>query len=194
MEVSNATGQGFRLSFTLEPENFFKRAPLRGFLVPSQIRLGKRTRLEMLLKSSAGEWTILLAVFLNVEFHGKDWFVDSHIAPQGWGEDLSSYLRWILSSKLGQLPPDEASLINAALSRRLAQERELRGISKKRLAALAKIDRTTVAFIEDPEKNPTIQNLLRYTLALGIDLGELLSECRPAKRPSRETAPRKTAK
>jgi len=39
------------------------------------------------------------------------------------------------------------------------------------------MDRTTVAFIEDPEKNPTIYNLLRYSLALGIDLGKTLSAC-----------------
>jgi len=74
------------------------------------------------------------------------------------------------------LPQDKVSLINANLSRRLAQERESRGISKKKLAVIAGMDRTTVAFIEDPEKNPTICNLLRYALALEIDLGAFLSE------------------
>lgn len=71
---------------------------------------------------------------------------------------------------------DRASLINALLSKRLAQERTRRGISKKRLAALAGIDRSTVAFIEDPAENPTIYNLLRYSLALDIDLGSIISE------------------
>ncbi|WP_009959075.1 helix-turn-helix domain-containing protein [Verrucomicrobium spinosum] len=75
------------------------------------------------------------------------------------------------------MPPDIASQINAELSRRLAQERVARGISKKKLAGLAGMDRTTVSFIEDPEKNPTIYNLIRYALALEIDLGVLLSEC-----------------
>ncbi len=72
---------------------------------------------------------------------------------------------------------DAAAKINAILSKRLAQEREHRGISKKSLAALADIDRSTVKFIEDEEENPTILNLIRYGLALKLDVGKLLSDC-----------------
>lgn len=72
---------------------------------------------------------------------------------------------------------DAANDINAELSKRLAQERESRGVSKKALAGLADIDRSTVKFIEDPEENPTILNLIRYGLALKLDVGKLLSEC-----------------
>lgn len=72
---------------------------------------------------------------------------------------------------------DAAAKINALLSKRLAQEREYRGISKKSLAALADIDRSTVKFIEDEEENPTILNLIRYGLALKLDVGKLLSDC-----------------
>ena len=72
---------------------------------------------------------------------------------------------------------DAAAKINALLSKRLAQEREHRGISKKSLAALADIDRSTVKFIEDEEENPTILNLIRYGLALKLDVGKLLSDC-----------------
>lgn len=72
---------------------------------------------------------------------------------------------------------DAANDINAKLSKRLAQERESRGISKKALAGLADIDRSTVKFIEEPEDNPTILNLIRYGLALKLDVGKLLSEC-----------------
>jgi len=71
---------------------------------------------------------------------------------------------------------DAANLINAELSRRLAQAREARGISKKSLAGLADIDRATVKFIEDEEENPTILNLIRYGLALKLDVGKILSE------------------
>lgn len=80
---------------------------------------------------------------------------------------------------------DRASHINALLSKRLAQERVERGISKKKLATLAGMDRSTVAFIEDPEENPTIYNLLRYCLALKIDLGSLLSEIQAAELPQK---------
>lgn len=71
---------------------------------------------------------------------------------------------------------DAANDINAELSNRLAQERESRGLSKKGLAKLADIDRSTVKFIEDPEENPTILNLIRYALAMKLDVGKLLSE------------------
>lgn len=72
---------------------------------------------------------------------------------------------------------DAAAKINALLSKRLSQERQNRGISKKALAGLADIDRSTVKFIEDEEENPTILNLIRYGLALKLDVGKLLSDC-----------------
>jgi len=72
---------------------------------------------------------------------------------------------------------DTANAINAELSKRLAQEREHRGISKKALAGVADIDRSTVKFIEDEEENPTILNLIRYGLALELDVGKILSDC-----------------
>lgn len=75
------------------------------------------------------------------------------------------------------LSEDAASHIVAALSKRLAQERENRGVSKKRLAAAAGFNRSTVRFIEDPDDNPTIYNLVRYALALEVDVGKILSEC-----------------
>jgi transcriptional regulator with XRE-family HTH domain len=81
------------------------------------------------------------------------------------------------------LSSDPASKINAELSKRLAQERIARGLSKKKFAVVSGMNRSTIAFIEDPEKNPTIYNLLRYALALEIDLGELVSECQHALRP-----------
>ncbi|MBB5030520.1 helix-turn-helix domain-containing protein [Prosthecobacter vanneervenii] len=91
---------------------------------------------------------------------------------------------------------DAANLINAELSKRLAQEREARGISKKSLAGLADIDRATVKFIEDEEQNPTILNLIRYGLALKLDVGKILSESlQPhlaAKEPVKKAGGKKT--
>ena len=66
---------------------------------------------------------------------------------------------------------DAANVINAELSKGLVQEREQRGVSKKALAAMADIDRSTVKLIEDEEENPTILNLIRYGLALKLDVG-----------------------
>lgn len=71
---------------------------------------------------------------------------------------------------------DAANTINAQLSKRLAQERTKRGVSKRALAEMADMDRSTVRFIEDPEENPTILNLIRYAMALKLDVGQLLSE------------------
>lgn len=86
---------------------------------------------------------------------------------------------------------DAANAINAELSKRLAQERELRGVSKKALAGMADIDRSTVKFIEDEEENPTILNLIRYGLALKLDVGKVLSECLAAHLDKAKSKPKK---
>ncbi|QIF02844.1 helix-turn-helix transcriptional regulator [Roseimicrobium sp. ORNL1] len=75
------------------------------------------------------------------------------------------------------MPEDPASQIVSELSKRLAQEREAAGISKKALASAAGFDRATARYIENPEDNPTLLNLVRYGLALKLDVGQLLSEC-----------------
>lgn len=72
---------------------------------------------------------------------------------------------------------DAASQIVSELSKRLAQEREAASVSKKSLANTAGFDRSTARYIENPENNPTLLNLIRYALAPRLDVGELLSEC-----------------
>jgi transcriptional regulator with XRE-family HTH domain len=72
---------------------------------------------------------------------------------------------------------DAASKIVSELSKRLAQEREAAGVSKKSLASTAGFDRSTARYIENPEDNPTLLNLIRYGLALNLDVGQILSEC-----------------
>lgn len=75
------------------------------------------------------------------------------------------------------MPDDTASQIVSDLSKRLAQEREAAGVSKKALAAMAGFDRSTARYIENPDENPTLLNLIRYGLAMKLDVGKLLSEC-----------------
>ena len=50
-------------------------------------------------------------------------------------------------------------------------------MSKKELARLAGVDRSTIRYVEDPDGNPTILTLIRVSLSLGIDLGGLISQC-----------------
>lgn len=110
--------------------------------------------------------------------HGlKDEGWEQRLHCVGWGEDLSSSSVEVLSIMVEVVSDDLAQKINAQLSKLLAESRERRGLSKKTLAALADIDRSTVKFIEAPDENPTILNLIRYGLALKLDVGQVLSEC-----------------
>jgi DNA-binding XRE family transcriptional regulator len=89
---------------------------------------------------------------------------------------------------------DAARDINAELSNRLAEERENRGVSKRTLADDADIDRATVKFIEKPEENPTVLNVIRYALALKLDVGKILSECLQPYLAQETTKPKPKAK
>ena len=93
------------------------------------------------------------------------------------GGDLSSCTVPKLSIIVVVVSDDAASLIVSELSKRLAQEREAAGVSKKALAESAGFDRSTARYIENPEENPTLLNLIRYGLALNLDVGLILSEC-----------------
>lgn len=68
--------------------------------------------------------------------------------------------------------------IKAELSRLLAAAREEKGISKRKLSEKSGLTRFTIGFIENPEKNPTINSLLSYALALDVDLGKLISKAK----------------
>ncbi len=93
------------------------------------------------------------------------------------GGDLSSSAVPKLSIMVEGVSDDAASQIVSELSKRLAQEREAAGVSKKSLASTAGFDRSTARYIENPEDNPTLLNLIRYGLALNLDVGQILSEC-----------------
>lgn len=93
----------------------------------------------------------------------------------GWGFILIHTFDFVNHGQ--NVPDDTASQIVSDLSKRLAQEREAAGVSKKALATMAGFDRATARYIEDPDENPTLLNLIRYGLAMKLDVGKLLSEC-----------------
>jgi transcriptional regulator with XRE-family HTH domain len=77
----------------------------------------------------------------------------------------------------------------AELARLLRRERTRRGLSLNLLAAQAGLSRQTVSFIEQEERTPTVDTLLRLTSVLGIKLELLLARARRAagrkSRPAR---------
>ncbi len=69
---------------------------------------------------------------------------------------------------------EQVDEINRRLSELLSRAREEKGVSKRTLAKESGLNRATILFIEMPEQNPTIKTLLRYSLALGVDLGAMI--------------------
>ena len=57
---------------------------------------------------------------------------------------------------------------------RLREFRASKGISQEKLAELSGLHRTYVSSVERFERNITVDNMERLSLALGVDLRELL--------------------
>ena len=55
-----------------------------------------------------------------------------------------------------------------------------RGLSLNALSARAGLSRQTVAFIEQEERNPTLETLLRMTAVLEVKLEDLIKNARVA--------------
>ena len=68
--------------------------------------------------------------------------------------------------------------ICSAVAKRLKEERVRQGLSLNLLAARAGLSRQTVTFIEQEERKPTLDTLLRLTGALGVSLETWLAEAR----------------
>ena|ERR1035437_5366775 len=62
------------------------------------------------------------------------------------------------------------------LGARIRFLRKQRGLSQEDLAGLAGMDRTYMGGIERGERNPSLKNLLRIALALGVTLPTLFSD------------------
>lgn len=68
--------------------------------------------------------------------------------------------------------------ICSEVARLLKEEREGKGISLNALAEKAGLSRQTISFIEQEERNPTLETLLRLTKALGVDLEKIIARAR----------------
>lgn len=83
---------------------------------------------------------------------------------------------------LGYLPnvSDEKShqAICSQIARLLREERQRQSISLKTLAERAGLSRQMVSYVEQEERNPTLDTLLRISTALGVKLEELIEQAR----------------
>ena len=64
------------------------------------------------------------------------------------------------------------------IARLLKEERERQKLSLNSVSAQAGLNRQTVSFIEQEERTPTIDTLLRLTEVLGIPLEDLIRKAR----------------
>jgi XRE family transcriptional regulator, regulator of sulfur utilization len=60
------------------------------------------------------------------------------------------------------------------LGEKIRSERTRKGISQEQLGELAKVHRTYVGMIERGEKNITLQNLVKFAKALGLQVRDLI--------------------
>lgn len=64
----------------------------------------------------------------------------------------------------------------------LREERLKKGLSLNALSERAGLSRQMVSFVEEEERNPSLDTLLRLSEALGVELEELIRQARPAKK------------
>ncbi len=72
----------------------------------------------------------------------------------------------------------DAEKISSQIACLLKEEREKRGLSLNLLAAKAGLSRQTLSFIEQELRNPTLTTLLRITLAMNVNLDDLIVRAR----------------
>ncbi len=63
-----------------------------------------------------------------------------------------------------------------ALGKRIRQLRQRTGLSQERFAAKAGLDRTYYAGIERGERNPSVKQLAKIAVALGVPLAALFGD------------------
>ncbi|HWV98524.1 MAG TPA: helix-turn-helix transcriptional regulator [Candidatus Acidoferrum sp.] len=68
--------------------------------------------------------------------------------------------------------------ISSEFARLLKEERKKRGLSLNVLAQRAGLARQTVSYIEKEMQSPSLDTLLRISLALGVKLEKLIAEAR----------------
>ena len=70
--------------------------------------------------------------------------------------------------------------ISSHVARLLKEEREKRGFSLNVLAQKSGLSRQTVSYVEQEVQSPSLDTLLRLTLALDSDLAELIKRSKKA--------------
>jgi transcriptional regulator with XRE-family HTH domain len=65
------------------------------------------------------------------------------------------------------------------LGKRIRELRQHTGLSQERFAARAGLDRTYYAGIERGERNPSVKQLAKIAVALGVSVGTLFDEESP---------------
>ncbi len=68
--------------------------------------------------------------------------------------------------------------ISSEVARLLKEERGKRGLSLNLLAQKAGLSRQTLSYVEQEVQSPSLDTLLRTTLALGVDLEKIISRAR----------------
>jgi transcriptional regulator with XRE-family HTH domain len=71
--------------------------------------------------------------------------------------------------------------ISSNVARLLREERERQKLSLNLLAAKAGISRQMVSYVEQEERNPSLDTLLRIADALNVNLDDVIKRARMAK-------------
>jgi transcriptional regulator with XRE-family HTH domain len=74
--------------------------------------------------------------------------------------------------------------VSSQVATLLRQERERQNVSMTRLAEMSGLSQGMISFIEHEQRNPSLDTLLRISIALRIDLSSLLSR---AERVAKKT-------
>jgi transcriptional regulator with XRE-family HTH domain len=61
----------------------------------------------------------------------------------------------------------------AELGKRIASERQARGITQEQLAADVSLDRVAIAYIETGKRKPKVTSIYKIAKGLGVDVEEL---------------------
>ena len=75
---------------------------------------------------------------------------------------------------------DPHRAICSHVARLLREERQTRALSLNVLADRAGLSRQMVSYVEQQERNPTIDTLLRLTAAMDVNLEDLIARARVA--------------
>ncbi len=88
---------------------------------------------------------------------------------------MASVVKTFFAYSLAVLGNNSRQAICSQVARLLREERQKQGLSLKVLAERAGLSRQMVSYVEQQERNPTLETLLRITNALGIRLADVIA-------------------